>query len=34
VISNAGRNCQVIILTCTPGRYAGVGDATVVQFPG
>jgi hypothetical protein len=31
-ISKAGRSCQIIVLTCTPGRYAGVGDATVVQL--
>lgn len=28
----AGRECQVIVLTCTPGRYSGVGDATVVRL--
>ena len=33
VISVAGRSCQVIVLTCTPGRYEGVGDATVVRMP-
>ncbi len=32
-IAVAGRDCQVIILTCTPGRYASVGSATVVQLP-
>lgn len=32
-IAVAGRDCQVIILTCTPGRYASVGNATVVQLP-
>lgn len=31
-IAVAGRDCQVIILTCTPGRYASVGNATVVQL--
>jgi uncharacterized protein YhaN len=31
-ISKAGRSCQVIVLTCTPGRYASVGDAEVVQL--
>jgi uncharacterized protein YhaN len=31
-ISKAGRSCQIIVLTCTPGRYASVGDATVVQL--
>ena len=34
VISMAGRSCQIIVLTCTPGRYASVGSATVVQLPG
>jgi len=32
VISNAGRSCQVIVLTCTPGRYASVGSAKVVRL--
>ena len=32
-IAAAGRHCQVIILTCTPGRYAHVGNATVVNLP-
>ena len=31
-ISKAGRSCQIIVLTCTPGRYASVGDASVVQL--
>jgi len=31
-ISKAGRSCQIIVLTCTPGRYAGVGDASVIQL--
>ncbi len=31
-IATAGRNCQVIILTCTPGRYAAVGTATTVRL--
>ncbi len=29
-IASAGRSCQVIVLTCTPGRYANVGKARVV----
>ncbi|MHB8219521.1 MAG: ATP-binding protein [Acidimicrobiales bacterium] len=33
VISSAGRSCQVIVLTCTPGRYASVGSAKVVRLP-
>ncbi|WP_419944830.1 AAA family ATPase [Candidatus Poriferisodalis sp.] len=32
VINTAGDDCQVIILTCTPGRYAHVGNAKVVQL--
>ncbi len=32
-IAAAGNDCQVIILTCTPGRYAYVGNATVVRLP-
>ena len=31
-ISKAGRSCQIIVLTCTPGRYASVGDASVIQL--
>jgi hypothetical protein len=31
-ISKAGRSCQIIVLTCTPGRYASVGEAEVVQL--
>ena len=29
-IAAAGKQCQVIVLTCTPGRYSHVGTATVV----
>ena len=32
-IAAAGRECQVIVLTCTPGRYAHVGNAKVVRLP-
>ena len=32
-IATAGEHCQVIVLTCTPGRYAHVGTATVVNLP-
>lgn len=32
-IAAAGRECQVIVLTCTPGRYAHVGNAKVVTLP-
>ena len=31
-ISAAGKQCQVIVLTCTPGRYAHVGRAQVVSL--
>lgn len=33
-IAAAGHECQVIVLTCTPGRYAHVGSAQVVRLPG
>ncbi len=32
-IAAAGKHCQVIILTCTPGRYAHIGNATIVNLP-
>lgn len=32
-ISAAGEQCQVIILTCTPGRYTRAGNATTIQLP-
>jgi uncharacterized protein YhaN len=32
VIAQAGRDCQVIVLTCTPGRFSLVGDAQVVRL--
>ena len=32
-IGAAGRQCQIIILTCTPGRYARVGNARVIRLP-
>ena len=32
-IAVASRDCQVIVLTCTPGRYAHVGNAEVVRLP-
>jgi DNA repair exonuclease SbcCD ATPase subunit len=31
-IAAAGRQCQIIILTCTPGRFMHVGSAEVVRF--
>lgn len=33
-IAAAGGQCQVIILTCTPGRYAHVGNAKTIRLPG
>lgn len=32
-IAAAGRECQIIVLTCTPGRYSSVGTATVIKLP-
>jgi uncharacterized protein YhaN len=32
-IAVAGKECQIIVLTCTPGRYAHVGNATVISLP-
>ena len=32
VINAAGRQCQIVILTCYPGRYAHVGDAKKVKL--
>ena len=31
-IMTAGKQCQVIVLTCTPGRYSNVGEAEVVKL--
>jgi uncharacterized protein YhaN len=31
-IAAAGQDCQVILLTCTPGRFTHVGSAEVVRF--
>ena len=31
-ISAAGKQCQVVVLTCTPGRYSYVGSAKVVPL--
>lgn len=31
-IAAAGRDCQIIILTCSPGRYANVGNAKVIRL--
>ncbi len=32
VIAAAGKQCQVVVLTCTPGRYSHVGNAKVVPL--
>lgn len=32
-IGVVGTHCQIIILTCTPGRYAHVGNARVIRIP-
>ncbi|MBW2651595.1 MAG: hypothetical protein JRC57_00715, partial [Deltaproteobacteria bacterium] len=32
VLSKAGKECQIIILTCVPERYNNVGEATVVRL--
>ncbi|MDE0188386.1 MAG: AAA family ATPase [bacterium] len=32
-IAVAGKQCQIVILTCTPGRYAHIGDAKVITLP-
>ena len=31
-IAAAGKQCQVIVLTCTPGRYSNVGKAKVITL--
>ena len=31
-IAAAGKQCQVIVLTCTPGRYSHVGNAQVISL--
>jgi|TARA_B100000315_G_scaffold45421_1_gene40281 uncharacterized protein YhaN len=32
VLAKAGRECQIIILTCVPDRYNNVGEAKVVRL--
>ena len=32
VLARAGKECQIIILTCVPDRYRNVGDAKVVRL--
>ena len=31
-IAAAGKQCQVIVLTCTPGRYSNVGQAQIITL--
>ena len=31
-IAAAGKQCQVVVLTCTPGRYSHIGSAKVVTL--
>ena len=31
-IASAGRDCQVILLSCSPGRYTHVGNAELVSL--
>jgi len=32
VLAKAGKECQIIILTCIPDRYNNIGEATVVRL--
>ncbi len=32
ILAKAGKECQIIILTCVPDRYSNVGEATVVRL--
>lgn len=34
MLSRAGRQCQVIIFTCTPGRFRHIGDARTIALSG
>ena len=31
-IAHAGKECQIILMTCTPGRFTHVGNAKLVKF--
>ena len=33
VLALAGRQCQIVVLTCTPERYRNVGTAKVIRLP-
>ncbi|MHC4547751.1 MAG: ATP-binding protein [Planctomycetota bacterium] len=32
MLSRAGEHCQIIVLTCTPGRFRHIGDADVIRL--
>lgn len=32
MLSLAGLHCQIVVLTCTPGRFSHIGDANVLSF--
>ena len=32
VLAKAGKECQIIVLTCVPDRYSNIGEATVVRL--
>ncbi len=32
VLAKAAEQCQIIIFTCMPERYAGIGNARVIQL--
>lgn len=32
VLARAAKECQIVILTCVPDRYANIGDATIVSL--
>jgi uncharacterized protein YhaN len=32
VLAKAGKECQIIILTCVPDRYSNIGEAAVVRL--
>ena len=31
-LTEAGRHCQILVLTCDPARYRHVADATYVEL--
>ena len=32
VLDKAAKDCQIVIFTCMPDRYANIGEATVVSL--